>query len=387
MNLNGNKKKTISGSKVICLIAFMAILSCARTGNQVTNVQAQPMTPPAAQQTIEPIQIIEAEEIIEPAAPEPVMVVFEGRVLNIFFHPLVARPEEAFRSSHREHFLEWYVTAGEYRKILYELYMNDFVLVDIKELYEVIYNNGVKSVVGKKPLVPEGKKPMILSIDDLSYYDFVRENASVHKLVIDDNGKIAAWTDGVLSYDLDVVTYLEEFISKYPDFSVRGAKGIIATTGYEGVLGYKTHEMDAPGYQHEKENAITVVNKLKDMGWHFASHSWGHPNLPNRTIGWLVRDLTLWDSEVDPIIGDTDLYIYPFGAGVEHQEDKHKMLRDRGYNVFFGVGNGFGYWERQRFVFYDRRNIDGFYFRVFREREDQLFDISKVIDEEARRIR
>jgi peptidoglycan/xylan/chitin deacetylase (PgdA/CDA1 family) len=323
--------------------------------------------------------------------PAPVMVYFEGRTLNIFFHPLVARPQTAFRSRHREHFLDWYVTADEYQKILYELYLNDYVLIDIEDLYEIIHENEQKRIISKKPLVPEGKKPMILSIDDLSYYDFVRRYASIHKLVIDENGAIAGWTygenGGELSYDLDVVTYLEDFIKRHPNFSVRGARGIIALTGYEGVLGYKTHLINDPVYEEEKQNAIAVVNRLKELGWRFASHSWGHPNMPEISMTWFTNDANRWDREVRPIIGDTNLFIYPFGAGVEHIEEKHRILRDRGFNVFFGVGSGWNLLERQRYIFMDRRSIDGVYFRTFRNRQDRLFDIDKVIDDEMRRIR
>jgi hypothetical protein len=263
--------------------------------------------------------------------------------------------------------------------------MSGYVLVDIKELYDVIYVDGRRNVVGRKSLIPEGKRPMVLSIDDLSYYDFVRKYASVHKLVIDESGGIAAWTDGEnggeLSYDLDVVTYLEEFIKKYPGFSVRGARGIIALTGYEGVLGYRTHKLDAPEYLEEKEKAIAVVNTLKKLGWRFASHSWGHPNLSTISMTWFMSDTNRWDREVRPIVGDTDLFIYPLGAGVEHLEERHKVLRDRGFIVFFGVGNGFSYRVGAEYIFFDRRNIDGVHFRMFRNRQDRLFDIDKVIDE------
>jgi len=380
------------------LLILFILLSCTKSKNiHIDEYNIPDISIHDTDSTDSGITDIPAEEITETKPEEiieipPVpMVIYEGNVLNIFFHPLVARPEIAFKSSRRDHFLEWYVTAGEYWKILYELYKKDYVLVDINELYEVTNVNGVKRVRGIKPLIPEGKKPMILSIDDLSYYSFVKENASVHKLVIDSNGSIAAWTDngdgGELSYDLDVVTYLEEFIKQYPDFSIRGAKGIIALTGYEGVLGYNTHQLNAPGYQEEKEKAIAVVNKLKETGWHFASHSWGHPNLPNIDMTWFLNDANRWDREVRPIVGDTDLYIYPFGAGVENQEEKHRVLRNRGFNIFFGVGPGFGYIERQSYIYYDRRNIDGFYFRVFRNRSDRLFDIENVIDTEARRIR
>ena len=271
------------------------------------------------------------------------------------------------------------------------MYINDWVLVDINELYEVTNIDGVKRVNYIKPLIPEGKRPMILSIDDLNYYDFVRENASVHKLVIDENNLIAGWTpnenDGELSYDLDVVTYLEVFLKEYPDFSVRGARGIIALTGYEGVLGWRTHELDSPNFEREKAEAVKVVNRLKELGWRFASHSWGHPNMPNISMEWFNNDTNRWDREVRSVIGDTDLFIYPFGAGVEHIEERHRILRNRGFNVFFGVGLGFSTRERGTYLFMDRRNVDGNHFRTFRNRTDKVFDFDKVINTEERSIR
>jgi len=330
----------------------------------------------------EKLRLIEAQE------PPPEMDYYDGPPLNIFFHALVARPETAFTGSRRDHFLEWYVTAGEYKKILYELYKKHYVLTDIKELYEVTYSGGQKRVIYKKPYIPKGKKPMILSVDDLSYYTFAKQHATIHKLVIDDNNNIAGWTadknSGELSYDLDTVTSLEEFIGMYPDFSVRGARGIIALTGFEGVLGYRTHQLNNPDYQREKENAIKVVNRLKEIGWHFASHSWGHLNLPKISLASLINDTNRWDSEVRPILGDTDLYIYPYGAAIEHIEEKHKILRDRNFNVFFGVGPGSVFRQRQNHIFFDRRNIDGFYFRTFKNRPDRLFNIEDVIDAQAR---
>jgi len=316
--------------------------------------------------------------------PEPEMVLYEGPLMHIFFHPLVARPETAFRSRYREHFLEWYVTAYEYRKILNEIYAKNYALIDVNEVYEIINTGNRTSVVYKKPLIPEGKIPMILSIDDLSYYDFVRRNASVYKLVFDNNGNIAAWTDngsgGEISYDLDVVTYLEEFIKEHPDFSIRGARGIIALTGYEGVLGYATHKMNDAKYEEEKQKAIAIVNKLKTLGWRFASHSWGHPHLPEISMEQFIADANRWDREVRPVLGDTNLYIYPFGEGVEGNEEKHRILREKKFNVFFGVGRGTGRREGQGYIYFDRRNIDGVYFRLYGNRTDRLFDIEKVID-------
>jgi hypothetical protein len=373
-----------------CLV-FFVIFSCSIAKNENSGQAADD------QKTVD---LLTETASVEPAAHEPpagpVMVSYEGELLNIFFHPLVARPEIAFKGSMKEHFLEWFVTAEEYKRILDELYEQNYVLVDINEFYTVTYTNNKKTVEAKKFLVPEGKKPVVLSVDDLSYYEHCRNNGIVHKLVIDQNGNIAAWTaspsgGGELSYDLDIVTITEDFIKKHPDFSIRGAKGIIALTGYEGILGYQTQseKSNAPGYKKEIEDAIIIVNKLKEMGWRFASHSWGHLNMPKVPMSWFTYDNRLWDREVKPILGETDLYIYPFGAGLENIEEKHKILRDRNFNLFFGVGSGYGYriGPGSEYIFLSRRNIDGQYFRIFRNSDKKLFDIDKVMDKKNRGIK
>ena len=37
-----------------------------------------------------------------------------------------------------------------------------------------------------------------------------------------------------------MVPLIDAFVKKHPDFSYRGAKGTLALTGYNGVLGYRT---------------------------------------------------------------------------------------------------------------------------------------------------
>jgi hypothetical protein len=335
------------------------------------------------------------EPFTETDAPAIPMVSYEGRLLNIFFHALIARPEIAFKGNRKEHFMEWFVTAEEYKKILNELYLRDYVLVDINEFYTVKYTNNIKTVEVKKYMIPQGKKPVILSIDDLSYYENNRRNGIVHKLMLDQNGNIAAWTNtpsgGEISYDLDIITITEDFIKKHPDFSIRGAKGIIALTGFEGVLGYRTQaeRSKTPGYQKEIEDATVIVKKLKELGWHFASHSYGHLNMPKVSMSGFINDNKLWEKEVKPILGETDLYVYPSGAALENNEEKHRILRSMNFNLFFGVGSGYGYrmGPKSEYIYLSRMNIDGRYFRQFRNRNDKLFDIDKVMDKQNRGIR
>ena len=395
--MSGRKPKK---NNLLYLMILFVIFSCVsvkdKYGSDIIEL-------PVVEEEEESDEIAACEEIaeeteeppVEIAEPEPepeetvVMYYYEGKLLHIFFHPVVNRPEIAFNGSRKNHFLDWFVTADEFKKVIYEMYTQDYVLVDINEFYEVEYEDEIKKIITKKLLVPEGKKPLILSIDDLNYYDYMRENGIVHKLVIDEKNEIAAWTDdedgGELSYDQDIITILEEFIKQHPDFSVRGAKGIIALTGFEGVLGYRSQHEDNEEYEEEAEKAVVIVDKLKEMGWRFACHSFTHWNLRSISFDSFMFDVDSWDNEVKPIIGETDLYIYPFGSGVEHIERKHKVLRDRGFNLFFGIGMGYDYRIVNGYIFLERRNIDGTYFRAFRNRVDRLFDMDKVIDVEWRR--
>ncbi|WP_145456386.1 polysaccharide deacetylase family protein, partial [Staphylococcus epidermidis] len=60
--------------------------------------------------------------------------------------------------------------------------------------------------------------------------------------------------------------------------------------------------------------AEKVVKAMKRDGWTFASHSWGHIDFANSSYDQIVRDTKRWKNEVEPIIGKTDVFIYPHGA-------------------------------------------------------------------------
>ena len=93
-------------------------------------------------------------------------------------------------------------------------------------------------------MVPEGKIPFVLSQDDVSYYHYMDGDGCASKLVLDENGEVKneyVDADGnVLVGDYDLVPLLDSFIKEHPDFSYHGRKGILAMTGYNGVLGYRT---------------------------------------------------------------------------------------------------------------------------------------------------
>ena len=200
--------------------------------------QAQPLVSPG-----DVGQPIEDDEPEEPWWDENELVEYTGPVEHLFFHPVVAYAELAFDGDYQANGIDdWMVTAEEYRKILESIYENDYVLVNMESLYtETEQSDGTTVMVKNKLMLPEGKKPLIISFDDVNYYDYMRENGFVYKLIIDENGDIASWGldpegNEVISRDLDVVTILDKFVDEHPDFSFRGAMASIGLTGYDCLL-------------------------------------------------------------------------------------------------------------------------------------------------------
>ena len=111
-----------------------------------------------------------------------------------------------------------------------------------------------------------------MSQDDVCYYPYMDGDGFASKIVIGEDGrptcemKLEDGTTATGSYDL--VPLLNDFIDEHPDFSYKGAKAIIALTGYEGILGYRTASSysESPDYESEREQAAKVAQCLRDDG-------------------------------------------------------------------------------------------------------------------------
>lgn len=314
------------------------------------------------------------------------IVLYEGDIKNIFFHSLIVFPELAFDGDYMEDgYNKWMTTVDEYKKMLEQMYERNFILIDVNMLFETKEVDG-KQVVSRKDLyLPEGKKPVILSLDDQNYYEYMEKDGFADKLVLDEDGKVATFTklpDGgsIIARDNDCIPITDVFVEEHPDFSYRNAKGIIGLTGYEGVMGYRTDLFDSPTFQEDVKTTKAIANRLKETGWLFASHSYGHIRFPERSADKVNRDSKQWNDEVPPIIGKTNLFIYPFGATVDENSEKFKILQDYGFQVLFGVGINTSLRYIDNAVLMNRCNLDGFRMHYNKNRIDDLFDVDYVYD-------
>lgn len=312
-------------------------------------------------------------------------------VNHIFFHSLVADTSLAFDGDGDSKGYNMYMaTVSEFNKILQKLYEEGYVLVNMSDLVKkVTLEDGTTKYEEGEIYLREGKKPFVLSVDDVNYYPYMTGDGFASRIIVGEDGKATCemqQADGTtVTGPFDVVPILDAFIEEHPDFSYQGAKGLLAITGYEGVLGYRTNDSASSTYEEDKEAAKKVVEVLKADGWEFGSHSWGHKNMQTESISLLKRDTDRWLEEVGPILGPTNIYVFPFGEDIEttvgtYSSDKYQFLKDSGFDIFLGVYKDPWMHIKKDYVRMTRRPIDGQAMLEFPDRLKDLFQASEILD-------
>lgn len=191
----------------------------------------------------------------------PALVPWSGPVEHLFFHSLIVHPDLAFAKDRLARgFRDYFVTVSEFRAILDQLYANGWTLVDIH-----------RAVTGSVE-VPRGRRPLVLSEDDVNYYDYSRHRGLGWRLVLDPAGDVKVElrdARGVRATDDDIVPILDAFVTAHPAFSASGAKGVLALTGYEGLLGERVNDQASPEWPTSVARAKALVARLRATGWTF----------------------------------------------------------------------------------------------------------------------
>lgn len=250
------------------------------------------------------------------------------------------------------------LTVNQFRQILQQLYDSNYILVDFYNIAEVQEReDGTKAFARKELELPAGKIPFVLSQRDVSYsLDRIGKGYAT-RLVVAEDGQLlneyrsADGTDILGAYD--VVPILEEFIAQHPDFAFENARGVLALTGYNGILGYRTSEILGKSYEEgnpyavygvydvnaEIETCRPVVEALKNRGWHFASYGNNYCSY-GAEYAMMTSDAEEWMKNVSGIIGGTDLLLYPcetdIGNWSAYREDnqKYQYLKGQGFRYF-----------------------------------------------------
>ena len=329
------------------------------------------------------------------------------QITHVFFHTLIKDTSKAFDGdSDSDGYNQYMTTIDEFNKIIQSMYDKGYVMVSPHDMATV---NEDGTMSRGSIMLPPGKIPFVLSQDDVSYYHYMDGDGFASKLVIDENGDVKneyIEDDGSVSTgDYDMVPLIDTFVKEHPDFSYHGRKGILAMTGYDGVLGYrmdiayktgknlqddqKKFLRDHPDFDYKQEvkNAKKVAAAMKAEGWEFASHTWGHKNVASTSLKDLKRDTKKWKKYVAPVLGKTDMIIFAFGADIGSWEGyspdnaKYEFYKSQGYRYFCNVDSSQYFVQITDDYFRQgRRNLDGYRMYYNPEMLSDLFDVSEVWD-------
>ena len=310
------------------------------------------------------------------------LVDYTGDVPHIFFHSLIVYPELVFtdKATPMGGYNSGFSEKAELEKILPQLYERGYVLYDLDALWEM-----TDSGMQRKPiLLPPGKTPLILSVDDVAY---AYGDGFAQQLFVDENGELMYRVNnpqgGVdIVPDGDVMGVVDAFVEQHPDFSYRGHKGTIALTGFQGAFGY---DYDEP---EQAEQIRTVAAALKADGWNFASHSYTHNRVnnfygPGCSVEKISYDINKWVDHVVPCIGETRLFIAPFGYRV--QQPALQCILDAGFQIYCTVDSKVYNELNPDYALMSRIEIGGYSMTYYRDILNQLFfDVDQVFDAAGR---
>lgn len=335
-------------------------------------------------------------DLLEATAHTTATVTYRGTVEVLSVRTLIANPLASAADS------SLFLTGTEFRRMLEQLYANDYVLVDAETLADLSNETFITEM---NLVVPEGKKPVILVLDTFDYSAYNYPNGCCSRLVLNDRNQVCGEylnSDGqmTISRDAEAIGILEAFVEENPDFSFDGAKGVISICGYESVFGYVISEdevddrnsaFSAVGYpsahfssndiEANRATVMSIVNTLRNNGWKFASSTYGNINAYASDMATIQADFEKWNTQVGTLLGETHMIVYPGGNYIYGTDERAEYLKAMGFRIFFGIGSNPYYIYGSNYLYYDRTVIND---SVLRNSDlSRLFDASLILDDDS----
>lgn len=328
-------------------------------------------------------------------------------VPNLSFRMLIADLDRALANEqYGSGFNNSYVTIGEFKNILQQVYDNGYVLVSIKDLApKAVDANGNVTITKGTVYLPEGKKPLVLTELGVNYFTYIVDgdgdgladkdgSGFASRLILDANGSLTnemVDAEGnTVTGSFDLVTILNDFVAQHPDFSYRGAKATLAVTGYDGLFGYRTDPETATKisqeyYDQQLRDVKPVIEKLRSEGFDIACYSYDAVNYNAMVAAEIEVDLEDWANEVTPLLGEVDIFVYPYddiGSTDLYTGSKYQTLADAGFRYFVSKDSSSRSWGQitDNYCRMMRREVGGQLINSHPEWFDDLFDASTVLD-------
>lgn len=314
------------------------------------------------------------------------MFEYKDDVGHLSFTNLVVDTDRAFDGDEYAKIYEQnMITLQEFQSILEELYKNGYLLVDLHTLAQESKIGSDVELTAAKLMIPQGRKPLVLSIENLNYASVRNGDGVATRLTIDENGEVAAVYTDAEGHDLtgayDIVPVLEQFIEEHPDFSFRGARGIISLSGQNGAFGYQVGDGEESGFEENEAQVKAIAQKLLEDGWTFASAGYSNSYMGKMNYETLREDITKWQDSIGRLIGACDTLIYPYGSEVSYETEKAVFLTGQGYHYLIGLWPDGDHVEvNETYLRQTRRSVIGYVFEKYPNILDTYFRTSVIKD-------
>ena len=317
----------------------------------------------------------------------PSTIEYNGEIEHLAFNTLISFPEKALNKTNDNSTIldETKITPNEFKKILQELYSNNYILISMKDLF-IIENN---TIVFKPILIPHNKKPLVLSFDNVTYKSSFKNNGEIDKIIIDNEGKFATYStkqniQNRIAYDNEFLTILEQFVFDNPDFSNNNAKGLIFLTINNGILGYQINPKSNSS-RRDQSRITELIKRLQKSGWEFGSNNYEYIQDDTLSTMQFIKNITLWNKYLTPIISTTPYYSSPYGHYLDNQ-DQLSILKDNNFKIFFYNNFNCNLQIKNNAIFMSRKFVSGSTIRNNQEEFHKLFDCKKVYDYNNRTV-
>lgn len=311
---------------------------------------------------------------------------YDGDIPHFSFTNLVMDTARAFDGDEYDSiYRSNMITVTEFRNILQTLYDSGYILIDIHSLAQETEAGSSVTMTELHPTVPQGKKPMILSVDNLSYSSMRNGDGVATRLTVGEDGEVdAVYTDEgghELKGDYDVIPVLEAFLDEHPDFSFRGARGIVSVAGKRGVFGYPVEAAEGVDNSENQSAVREVAAALIDQGWTLASAGYSYDRMSEMSYETLSQDITGWFNNVGPLVGGCDTLLYPYGAEVDYSSEKGPFLINRGLRYLVGMWADGDHTEvNETYLRQTRRMVTGYVFTNSPGSFGSYFQVSAILD-------
>ena len=335
-----------------------------------------------------------------------------SKIPNLSFQTLMANPAQSFaHSTYGSAFNKNYVTTAEFSKILEQLYGNGYILVSMDDLVTATTGkDGTVTYTPKTLYLPEGKKPVMLTQTNVNYNIYMVDGDGdklpdkngagfACKLIFDTDGSITCQmvdSNGTtVTGDYDLVPILDKFIEAHPDFSYRGAKAVLALTGYNGLFGYRTYsgaekDFGTEAYNKAVADATKIAKALRESGYELACYTYNNVPYGGYNVSSLEADLTQWITEALPILGQVDTMVFAQLSDITNTEvysgEKFTILQSAGFRYYLGFcqdGTGWGV-VNSNYVRHARLMVTGSNMAHHADWFKDLFNPSSVLDTQIR---